>query len=171
MTKSQSDITNKSKQVSPFQAGDHKSAMNRREAWQTQDINNTNDPQKKYRLGTVSKIFYWRAGTSITALTLPLILMWTGTHLGTWRNTTNTTAKRSALSQQVTTRLQGTDATAQHTPTWSITNKNDPQKKHLLGTVSKMLLLESLKRFHGANITLVQMWIKTHRCLVFITGP
>ena len=28
---------------------------------QTQDINNTNDPQKKYHLGTVSKIFYWRA--------------------------------------------------------------------------------------------------------------
>ena len=25
------------------------------------NINNTNDPQKKYRLGTVSKIFYWRA--------------------------------------------------------------------------------------------------------------
>ena len=24
-------------------------------AWQTQDITNTNDPQKKYRLGTVSK--------------------------------------------------------------------------------------------------------------------
>ena len=24
-------------------------------AWQTQDINNTNDPQKKYGLGTVSK--------------------------------------------------------------------------------------------------------------------
>ena len=24
-------------------------------AWQTQDINNTNGPQKKYRLGTVSK--------------------------------------------------------------------------------------------------------------------
>ena len=24
-------------------------------AWQTQDINNTNDPQKKYRLGTVIK--------------------------------------------------------------------------------------------------------------------
>ena len=24
-------------------------------AWQTQNINNTNDPQKKYRLGTASK--------------------------------------------------------------------------------------------------------------------
>ena len=29
--------------------------MNRRESMQTQDINNTNDPQKKYCLGTVSK--------------------------------------------------------------------------------------------------------------------
>ena len=30
-------------------------------AWQTQNINNTNDPQKKYRLGTVIKIVFWRA--------------------------------------------------------------------------------------------------------------
>ena len=29
--------------------------MNIVKAWQTQDINNTNDPQTKYRLGTVSK--------------------------------------------------------------------------------------------------------------------
>ena len=37
------------------QAGDHKAAMNKRESMTTQDINNTNDPQKKYRLGMVSK--------------------------------------------------------------------------------------------------------------------
>ena len=42
---------------------DHKAHINRR----TQNIANTRqnknikDPQKKYRLGTVSKIFYWRA--------------------------------------------------------------------------------------------------------------
>ena len=29
--------------------------MNRRESMTTQEINNTNDPQKNYRLGTVSK--------------------------------------------------------------------------------------------------------------------
>ena len=52
---------NKSQEVSPFPAGDHKAAMNRRESMNTQDINNTHDPQKKYRLGTVSKIFNWRA--------------------------------------------------------------------------------------------------------------
>ena len=36
-------------------------------AWQTQDINNTNDPQKKYRIETISKVFYWRAKTGFTA--------------------------------------------------------------------------------------------------------
>ena len=46
---------------------------------------------------------------------------------------------------QVTTRLQGTDTTAQHTPTWSITNKNDPQKKHRLGTISKNTFTGELK--------------------------
>ena len=32
------NITNKSQEVSSFQAGDHKAAMNRRKAWKTQDI-------------------------------------------------------------------------------------------------------------------------------------
>ena len=57
------DTTNESQEVSPFPAGDHKAHINRR----TQNIANTRqnknikDPQKKYRLRTVSKIFYWRA--------------------------------------------------------------------------------------------------------------
>ena len=57
------DTTNESQEVSPFPVGDHKAHINRR----TQNIANTRqnknikDPQKKYRLGTVSKIFYWRA--------------------------------------------------------------------------------------------------------------
>ena len=57
------DTTNESQEVSPFPAGDHEAHINRRE----QNIANTRpnkkikDPQKKYRLGTVSKIFYWRA--------------------------------------------------------------------------------------------------------------
>ena len=35
-----------------------RAAIIRHESMTTQDINNTNDPQKKYRLGNVSKIFY-----------------------------------------------------------------------------------------------------------------
>ena len=49
------NITNKSQEVSPFPSSEHKAAMNRRESMKTQDINNTNDPQKKCRIGTVSK--------------------------------------------------------------------------------------------------------------------
>ena len=45
------NITNKSQEVSLFPSGDHKAAMNRRES-------DTDDPQKKYRFGTVSKMFY-----------------------------------------------------------------------------------------------------------------
>ena len=34
------------------------------------------------------------------------------------------------------------------------------------------ILLEGLKRFHGAPTSpLIQMWIKTHRCLVCIKDP
>ena len=54
VTKTQVNITNKSQEVNPFPAGDRKAAVNRRESMKTQGINNTNDPQKKYRLGTVS---------------------------------------------------------------------------------------------------------------------
>ena len=47
---------------------------------------------------------------------------------------------------------------------------NDPQKKHCLGSVN--ILLEGLDRFHGAPTSpLVQMWIKTHRCLVCMKDP
>ena len=54
MTETQLNITNKSQEVSPFPAGDEKAAMKRRESM-TIRRQNTNDPQKKYRLGTVSK--------------------------------------------------------------------------------------------------------------------
>ena len=51
-------------------------------------------------------------------------------------------------------------------------NINYPQKKHCLGTVSKDSLLEGLNRFNGAPTSpLVQMWIKTHRCLVCMKDP
>ena len=49
------NITIKSQEVSPFPAGNHMVAMNiHAKTWQTQDINNTNDPQKNYCLKTVS---------------------------------------------------------------------------------------------------------------------
>ena len=51
-------------------------------------------------------------------------------------------------------------------------NINDPKKKHRLGTVSKINLLEGLNRLNGAPTSpLVQMWIKTHRCLVCMRDP
>ena len=67
VTNLQLDSTNESQEVSPFPAGDHKAHTNRRaqrhSKHKTEQKQNKNikDPQKKYRLGTVSKIFYWRA--------------------------------------------------------------------------------------------------------------
>ena len=62
VTNSQLDTTDESQEVSPFQAGDHKAHMNRRERHSKHKTEkNIKDPQKKYRLGTLSKIFYWRA--------------------------------------------------------------------------------------------------------------
>ena len=55
VTKTQINIIKESQEVSPFPAGDYKAAMNRHKSMTTQDINSTNDPQKKYPLGTVSK--------------------------------------------------------------------------------------------------------------------
>ena len=52
VTNSQLDTTNKSKEVSPFPAGDDKAQINRRAQRHNK---HKNDPQKKYRLGTVSK--------------------------------------------------------------------------------------------------------------------
>ena len=56
VTTSQIDIANESKEVSPFPAGEHKASIHRdaRKHYK-QDKNNINDPQKKHRLGTVSK--------------------------------------------------------------------------------------------------------------------
>ena len=57
------DTTNESQEVSPFPAVDHEAHINRRaqNIANTRQNKNIKDPQKKYRLGTVSKIFYWRA--------------------------------------------------------------------------------------------------------------
>ena len=62
VTNSQFDTTNESQEVSPFPAGDHKAHINRRAQRHSKHKTEKNikDPQKKYRLGTVSKLFYWR---------------------------------------------------------------------------------------------------------------
>ena len=57
VTHSQLDTTNESQEVSPFPAGDHEAHINRRSQRHSKY---KTDPQK-YRLGTVSKIFYLRA--------------------------------------------------------------------------------------------------------------
>ena len=61
VTNSQLDTTNENQKVSP--AGDHKAHINRRAQRHSKQKTEKNikDPQKKYRLGTVSNIFYWRA--------------------------------------------------------------------------------------------------------------
>ena len=68
VTNSQLDTTYESQEVSPFPAGDHKAHINRRIQRHSKDKTGKNikDPQKKYRLGTVGKIFYWRALTGLT---------------------------------------------------------------------------------------------------------
>ena len=72
VTTLQLDITNESQEVSPFPAGVHKASIKRSARKHSQkDRNNINDPQKKHRIGTVSKkilleglnrydsMFYW----------------------------------------------------------------------------------------------------------------
>ena len=63
VTNSQLDTTNESQEVSPFPAGDHKAHINRRSQRHNKDKTEKNikDPLEKFRLGTVSKVFYWRA--------------------------------------------------------------------------------------------------------------
>ena len=84
---------------------------------------------------------------------------------------TNESQEVTALSQQVTTRHQQTDVHESITKQ-DRNNINDPQKTHPLVTVSKNILLEGLNRFDGAPTSpSVQMWIKTHRCLVCMKDP
>ena len=69
-----------------------------------------------------------------------------GHHMGK-ENITCNRAKRSSLSYQVTTRLQGRDKSVGQT-------KNDPQKKNRFGTVSKTLI-DDLNMFDGTNLALI----------------
>ena len=96
VTNTQLDTTNEGQEVSPFLAGDHKAHINRRAQRHSKHKTEKtiNDPQKKYCLGTDSKIVYWRALTCFTA-----------------PNIKYKGAMRSAPSQRVTTRLRETDLT------------------------------------------------------------
>ena len=111
VTKTQLNITHKCQEVSPFPAADYKAAMNRRESMtNTTYINNTNVPIKKYRLGTVSKNILLEGLSKFHGANLTLNSNVDQDTFGkvtkhTQENTTHTTAKGSALSQQVTTRL------------------------------------------------------------------
>ena len=63
VTNSQKTPQTRAKRSALSPAGDHKAHINRRaqNIANTRQNKNIKDPQKKYRLGTVSKIFYWRA--------------------------------------------------------------------------------------------------------------
>ena len=65
VTNSQLDTTNESQEGSPFPAGDHKAHINRRAQRHSKHKTEKTlkDPQKKYRLGTVSKNIF-KAPTS-----------------------------------------------------------------------------------------------------------
>ena len=67
------NITNKSQEVSPFPAGDHKAAMKRRESMRNKRHKNTKYRQKKYRFGTVIKIILQEGLNSFTEPTSPLV--------------------------------------------------------------------------------------------------
>ena len=68
VTNSQLDTTKESQEVRPFPAGDYKSHINRRIQRHSKHKTEKNikDPKKKYRIGTVTKILYWRAKTGLT---------------------------------------------------------------------------------------------------------
>ena len=62
VTNSQLDTSNESQEISPFPAGDQKAHIIRRAQRHSKQKTKQNikDPQKKHRLGTVSKMLYWR---------------------------------------------------------------------------------------------------------------
>ena len=61
VTNSQLDTTNGSQEVSSFPAGGHKAHINRHVQSKRKTEKNIKGPQKKHRLGTVSKIVIWMA--------------------------------------------------------------------------------------------------------------
>ena len=80
-------------------------------------------------------------------------------------------AKRSALSQQVTKKHIKTDAHKDKANTRQNKNIKDPQKKYHHGKVSKIFYWRALTGLTAPTSPLIQMWIKTHRCLVCMKDP
>ena len=83
VTTSQLDITNESQEIIHFPVGDHTRHQQTdvHESITKQDRNNINDPQKKHRLGTVSKNSLLEGLNRFNgAPTSPLVQMWINTH-------------------------------------------------------------------------------------------
>ena len=88
--------------------------------------------------------------------------------MGKWQHhnkASQTRAKRSVLSQQVTTRHQQTDV-HESTTKQDRNNIYDPQKKNRLGTVCKNILLEGLNQFNGAPTSTLNDKIRFCQSLV-----
>ena len=98
----------------------------------------------------------------------------TSYYMGKWQKHKTTSHTREArgqpFPQQVTTRLQGTNTIAKQWQTWNLHNKNDPPN-NIVWERSINEILEGLNMFNCTNITIIIMWIKTHRCLGGMNDP
>ena len=112
-------------------------------AWQTLDINITKDPQKKYRLGTVRKNILLE-GFNCANLALNSDVDQEAFGKVTKHNI-HDSQEISPLPADEHKATRNRHTTAQHTSTWSKTNKNDPQKKHHLGTILLSLFIGGFK--------------------------
>ena len=105
-----------------------------------------------WNMNLIGPVFFrgedvWNCGQMNAGLTGILLA-----HPWAFSSGEQTRAKRSAFSQQMTTRQQQPNAKAWQTQ--DINNTNDPQKKYRGGMVSKYILPENLNQFHGANLAL-----------------
>ena len=75
VTNSQLDTTNESQEVSPFPAGDHKAQINRHVQKHNKHKTEKNDPQKKYRLGSVSKNILLEGFKGTATLMISMLLL------------------------------------------------------------------------------------------------
>ena len=144
------NITNKSLEVSPFPAGDHKAAMNRRESTRNTRHKNTYDPQKKYHLWTVSKNILLEGLNQFHGANLTLD---SDVDQGTFGNVT----KHNTHGSQEVRPFPAGDHKAtknRHNITTHTNMKHNHKRSTALERSVKILLLEGLYRFHGANLTL-----------------
>ena len=104
VTNSQLDTANESQEVSSFPAGDHKAHKNRRA--QRHSKHKTEQKQKKYRLNILLEGFKISKVAKIRNRynQVPHLTQDTNGKVTNSQKTPQTRAKRSALSQQVTTK-------------------------------------------------------------------